>query len=320
MYESFKKKIIILFVFIINENYYYNYKKFYHNNQINIQDPYNTNQPYHPKVIYFNKNWNGYKYWMAFTPYPYRNSTQENPCINVSNDLKKWISPKGLINPLDIQFQKGAYNSDTHLLYNQETKKLEIFWRFVNPPKIIIYTKNSKDGINWSNKIIFLKSDNMKKISFTSPTIIFENGIYKIWYVNKSKIHYIEKDKKKISRPRIININYKNNFKTWHIDVIFNKKKNIYEMITVAFLNWKLRQIMPLFYSYSKDNINWSFPIKILEKSKNISNFDSKGLYRSSLIYLNNAYFLFYSGHNYMNKVGIGLLFGKNIKNLRPYV
>ena len=206
------------------------------------------------------------------------------------------------------------------MLYNQETKKLEIFWRFVNPPKIIIYTKNSKDGINWSNKIIFLKSDNMKKISFTSPTIIFENGIYKIWYVNKSKIHYIEKDKKKISRPRIININYKNNFKTWHIDVIFNKKKNIYEMITVAFLNWKLRQIMPLFYSYSKDNINWSFPIKILEKSKNISNFDSKGLYRSSLIYLNNAYFLFYSGHNYMNKVGIGLLFGKNIKNLRPYV
>ena len=90
-------------------------------------------------------------------------------------------------------------------------------------------------------------------------------------------------------------------------------------MLTVAFSNWKLRQRMPLFYSYSKDNINWSFPIIILEKSKNISNFDSKGLYRSSLIYLNNTYFLFYSGHNNMNEVGIGLLFGKNIKNLRPY-
>lgn len=320
IYELYKIKIIIISVFICIENFYCSYKNFYHNNQINLQDPYNTNQGYHPKILSFDKLWNGYKYWMAFTPYPYRNSTKENPCINVSNDLKKWICPQGLINPLDIPCEKGAFNSDTHLLYNKETKKLEIFWRYVNGHAITIYNKNSDDGINWSNKIIFLKSDNKTIMDFVSPAIIFENGKYKIWYVHNNKIYYIEKDKKKISRPRIMNIQYKNNYKTWHIDIIFNKKKKLYELISVAYLNCEYRQKMPLFYLYSKDNINWSFPIKILEKSKNISNFDSKGLYRSSLIYLNNTYFLFYSGHNKLHKVGIGLLYGKNIKHLKPYV
>lgn len=256
---------------------------------------------------------------MAFTPYPFRKNKKENPCINVSNDLKKWICPKGLINPLDIP-AKRSYNSDTHLLYNQETKKLELFWRNVNYPKITIYTKKSKDGINWSKKLIFLKSNHMRKKDFISPAIIFEKGKYKIWYVNKNQIYYIEKYKNKTTRPRIMNIKYKNNFKTWHIDVIYNKKKYIYELLSVAYLNWESRLIMPLFYLYSKDNINWSFPIKILEKSKNISNFDSKGLYRSSLIYLNNTYFLVYSGHSKSNKCGIGLLYSKNIKFLKPYI
>ena len=29
-----------------------------------------SNQGCHPKILYFPKKWNGWKYWMAFTPYP----------------------------------------------------------------------------------------------------------------------------------------------------------------------------------------------------------------------------------------------------------
>lgn len=314
----FKQKIAIISFLLLNDIFYNSFKNYHHNNQINLQDPYNTNQGYHPKIISFDNFWHGYKYWMAFTPYPNRDSLKENPCINVSNDLKNWFCPKGLINPLDTPDKNTSYNSDTHLLYNQETKNLEIFWRYVNHPTITIYTKKSNDGINWSKKIIFLKSNNKDKKDFISPTIIYENGKYKIWYVYRNEIYYIEKKRNIITRPRIMSIKYKNNYKTWHIDVIHNKKKNLYELLACAFINWESRQIMPLFYCYSKDNINWSFPNKILEKSKNNSNFDSKGLYRSSLIYLNNTYFLLYSGHNQL-KVGIGILFGKNIKRLKPY-
>ena len=294
----------------------------YHNNQIKIKDPYKTNQGYHPKIICFDDYWNGYKYWMAFTPYPYRNASKENPCINVSNDLKNWICPNGLINPIDtpsIFNQNDYYNSDTHLLYNKETNKLEIFWRYVDHLKIIIYTKSSYNGINWSQKEVFLSSNNRTKEDYISPSIIYENGKYKIWYVNQNQVWYMEK-KGTFSNKRLLNINFKNNLLPWHIDVIYNKKKNIYELLIVAYETWERLHFMPLFYLYSKDNNFWSFPIKILEKSKNIHNFDSQGIYRSSLIYLNSTYFLFYSGHNEKDMVGIGLVYGRNIKYLRPYI
>jgi hypothetical protein len=77
---------------------------------------------------------------------------------------------------------------------------------------------------------------------------------------------------------------------------------------------------MPLFYSFSKDNKKWSFPVVILEKSKSPKNFDARGLYRSSVLYLNNTYYLFYSGHTKGSRVGIDLVYGKNIKYLRPYM
>ena len=58
------------------------------------------NQPTHPDIIKFNDKWNGYKYWMSYTPYPYADGEEENPSIAVSNDLYNWTIPKGLANPI----------------------------------------------------------------------------------------------------------------------------------------------------------------------------------------------------------------------------
>ena len=77
---------------------------------------------------------------------------------------------------------------------------------------------------------------------------------------------------------------------------------------------------MPLFYTSSSDNLTWSVPIKILEPSSNPDDWDSEGLYRSSLIYMNNKYYLFYSGHNVKKDCGIGLMTGTNINELKRYI
>ena len=61
-------------------------------------------QPTHPSVISFEKKWNGYKYWMVYTPYPEANGEEENPCIAVSNDLYKWETPYGVSH---FCFRKG---------------------------------------------------------------------------------------------------------------------------------------------------------------------------------------------------------------------
>ena len=69
--------------------------------RLNIISSYGDKEAYHPKVIAFKEKWNGYKYWMSFTPYPKGKSAKENPHIVASNDLINWEVPKGLKNPLD---------------------------------------------------------------------------------------------------------------------------------------------------------------------------------------------------------------------------
>lgn len=60
----------------------------------------------HPDVQYFPNGFNGYKYWMVFTPYfgtignLHVSERYENPTIAVSNDGINWNSPGGVIGPL----------------------------------------------------------------------------------------------------------------------------------------------------------------------------------------------------------------------------
>lgn len=67
--------------------------------RLNIETYYGgKNQPTHPSVVSFEKAWNGYKYWMAYSPFPNGNGDEENPCIAVSNDLLYWDIPQGFLN------------------------------------------------------------------------------------------------------------------------------------------------------------------------------------------------------------------------------
>lgn len=62
--------------------------------RLNIISSYGDKEAYHPKVIAFKEKWNGYKYWMSFTPYPKGKFAKENPHIVASNDLINWEVPK----------------------------------------------------------------------------------------------------------------------------------------------------------------------------------------------------------------------------------
>ena len=63
----------------------------------------------HPSIKWFENGWNGYKYWMAVTPYPNGSAFYENPCIIASNDLVSWVEPTPGVNPLDAvpEIEKG---------------------------------------------------------------------------------------------------------------------------------------------------------------------------------------------------------------------
>lgn len=334
-----KKCVVILFCLIIlvlniysiisikkiNDNLI-NIEKYITNNNSNsptrlkLISKYGDNQAYHPKVLNFKEKWNGYKYWIAYSPYPYANSKYENPHIRVSNDLINWEELSPNINPLDEvkNTENGIrYNSDPHLVYNSDTNELECWWRYVDSKEYIIkiYRRKTKDGINWTLKeeIFTSKRD---KVDWISPAIIYEDGIYKIWYVYNTKVNYIEsEDLKEFTEPRVINIDYEDGVKTWHIDVIHTKKG--YEMITVAFSDWRHRSVMNLYYTYSLDNIKYENAKVILKPTTGTNYWDNSGLYRSSMIYENDKYYVFYSGQGTNNAKGIGLMSGKDIFNLK---
>lgn len=62
-----------------------------------------NNEVVHPDVLYFENGWNGYEYWMVFTPFPNSNAQYENPSIAVSHD--------GLIWEIPPRFNKSNYNT-----------------------------------------------------------------------------------------------------------------------------------------------------------------------------------------------------------------
>ncbi len=294
----------------------------YHNAlyKLNIKSAYGDNQAIHPKVLNFKEKWNGYKYWMVYSPYPDGNDKYENPHIKVSNDLINWTNKKCFKNPLvdtpvDYNHQL-VYNSDPHLVYNFDTDTLECYYRYVNDEKdiVIIYRLTTKDGIHWSDKEEIITAKRTIK-DYISPAIIYENGIYKMWFVDKDRtLKYMEsKDGYKYGNEKIIELNYPiSNLVTWHIDVIKTDKG--YEMIVVAYKSWKDRNSMNLYYFNSKDNNIYSKGIVILRPS--LISWDNRGIYRSSFIYEDNTYYVFYSGISDKFERGIGMSYSKNIENL----
>lgn len=113
----------------------------------------------HPSVVYHPSGWNGYKYWMAFTPYflvgaPQTDPYFENPTILCSEDGIEWIEPNGIINPVDRApaLPNTGYWSDTHLKLGNDGM-LHLWYRgnYISPnyTRHVVHRK-SRDGINWS--------------------------------------------------------------------------------------------------------------------------------------------------------------------------
>lgn len=219
----------------------------------------NLDEVVHPKVLQFNNEISGYKYWMVSTPYARLDEYNENPQITVSNDGINWIKPANIKNPVSGYPSKkfnGTYYSDPFLIYDEDYFKL--FFRKTKSYLNVKYKRNgynylykidSNDGINWGEKKLIL--DNNPNEQYMSPSIIKENDLYKIWYVNyNGKVRYIEsKDLIRYTKP--INI-LVNNFdkKIWHGEL--QKIGNKY--IFIYMIKYKL------YYTESSDGINFESP------------------------------------------------------------
>lgn len=296
---------------------------------------YDTIEATHPSVYNFPKKWHGYKYWMAVTAYPKGQADKENPHILGSNDMIQWEPANGITNPLDEPVSEALdhdnrplqYNSDTHIIFNEEKNRLELFWRYVDDvnDQVIIYRSESTDGVKWSDKHSIYTASR-KKADWISPAFVKDETGYKVWYIgNGYRIWYREStDGEKWSEAKEVPVAYEKNQEKmhhWHLDV--QKIDNQYEMIVVGFKQegkkHRLgeRHVMNLYHSLSKDNQNWS-PLKaIIYPSQIRDAWDGKGIYRSCFIKENDKYYVFYSGIGHDDTRGVGLSYGKDINHLK---
>ena len=315
-----RKKIKRVSSYVIAEVFYrdqYNSKY-----KLDLKSEFGDVEAYHPKIIQFENKWNGYYYWLTYTPYPNSDEQKENPYVVASNDLINWEAPQGLKNPIDdvLGDEKEKYNSDSHLVYNNDLDRLECYWRYVNDVDntVTIYRRNTLDGVNWTEKEVVAYSDNRKEKDFVAPAIIYEDGKYKIWYVGKNLvITYAEAEvnDKNWNDVKTIKLEYPKKIKPWHLDII--KTDEGYEMLLMAFENWEKRGIASLYHTVSKDNNVWEKCTEIIKPSSKTNYWDNRGIYRSSMIKKDGMYYVFYSASNKKNIKGIGIMYGKDINNLK---
>lgn len=235
----------------------------------------------HPKVLYFKEAFNGYKYWMVNTPYPYNNAYLENPSIIVSNDGINWKEPMGIKNPVSgypSKIRDDSYYSDPFILFDED--HFELFFRktkSVLNGKLskngynYLYMQTSNDGITWTKPKLIL--DNNVRERYMSVSVIKDNGLYKMWYVNyDGNVRYIESnDLVNFTNP--INVNIKDfDKKVWHGEIQYINDK----YICIFMIKYNL------YYTESIDGINFNTPKLInttLESLDNVINHIYKTTY-----------------------------------------
>lgn len=222
--------------------------------RIDVPTPYNTTTGVHPSILYFPNSFKGYKFWMAFTPYPM--VERENPCILASNDGKNFVVPSGLTNPISPTPATG-YNSDTDLVY--ANNKLYCYWRWYTDTgeNNILYRMESSDGVTWENEIRCSIPSGLDPLS---PTIqVYTNGKWEMWVGGEPIKKLTSTDGVNWTNMVSCTTNLDEVGYHWHIDVW--REGYTYYCLS-AFRQNEVRPaslMTDLYLGKSTDGVNWTF-------------------------------------------------------------
>lgn len=139
----------------------------------------------HPSVIDAGSVWNGYRYWMAATPYANTDSQYENPSIWASHDKEVWVVPDGLTNPVEAAPSSG-YWSDPHLVLHDGT--LYMFFRGVgisgSGGMELVELRTSTDGVTFTARSTALSVDPAVRRCLSPAVLRDADGTWRMWFVD----------------------------------------------------------------------------------------------------------------------------------------
>lgn len=250
------------------------------------------NQPTHPSVIDMKQTWHGFRYWMAYSPYPNSDGAEENPCVCVSNDMINWTTPEGLYNPIAFNEETACDElKDPHIVYNDDLDRMEVWYlgridsTIESGGTLLLFRKVSSDGIHWSDYEV------MRELSgYTSPSIVYSDGKYKLWAIrpstdeNEGELEYSESnDGKKWTSAERCTFNGSTKIpKVWHGAVCYD---GTYRFVFIE----SSEKSDAVLYTESMDGLSWQEPRKIVQKE----NF-WEGFYRPCILYSDNYFYCIY--------------------------
>ena len=269
-------------------------KKSIYSSKMNIATFDGSNEFTHPSVLYFKQSFNGYKFWMAYTPYSNCNVSLENPCIAVSNDGVNFVKPENLTNPLlpiiEVKDKKKLeYYNDPNLIFVND--KLELWYRLTKEDKINnklsqkIFRMCSKDGIQWSKPQLLIDDiENAKNL--ISISLLYKNDMYYLYYFDldlKPTLITSNDLKTWSSEIKVVVDDYDGKY--WHGEI--KKINGIYKFVFVD-------NTYNLYISTYADAINFSNTKKINILCKSLDYFYIKNvLYKTSMVE-DKSYYYFY--------------------------
>lgn len=131
----------------------------------------------HPSVVDMGRRgWNGFRFWMAVTPYYLWNDALENPCVLASHDGLTWVVPPGVTNPLHPA-PAESINSDTDIVYDPEGDRLIVIWRWTPPVGDgtfynRVLARTSTDGATWTPTQTIYELISPSILDFLSPSLV----------------------------------------------------------------------------------------------------------------------------------------------------
>ena len=271
----------------------------------------------HPSMIAFEDEWNGYEYWMSYTPYPYANGEEENPCIAVSNDLYKWETPLYLSNPIADNEETGCDElKDSHLLYRDDLNRIEMWYLGRLSERLggdgstlLLFRKYSYDGITWSDYEIMMET------KYLSPSIRWDGTKYQCWaigfdtYETTGTFVYQEsKNGIQWTAPQKCSIDtQENDLKLWHGSVEYANGNYHFTYIEDGADSQEIK------YCKSEDGISFSEERTIVKNGKNTL-WDR--FYRPCILFTDNQVVLLYGVITENNEWYISMSKGDSVDSL----
>jgi hypothetical protein len=263
-----------------------------------------SGQGMHPDVVYFPDGWNGYRYWMAMTPFTCGDFRKENPSILASNDGSSWEVPPGLTNPIISTPSGDGYNADPDIVYNDDTNELWVyFFRcFYNTNLVKLTLMRSSDGIHWSAPEYLITWDPYP-YDEGSFAVIKQGSDWHYWAWSSIAPHKVRyrhsEDGKNWSEGQNVTFSPEPLMFPWHLNVIYVPTKLEYWMLFCDSSGAGGR----LVFAKSTDRLNWT-PSSAEVLSPSAYGWDNYTLYRATLLYDSTSQLLkvWYSARNTLNQ------------------